>query len=362
MANKFGLGSLSLETKIPNTTAWINKAKPYFVDQIGDTLRGDLDMNNFKVTDIKSPENDNDAVREKYLREQINSIEVKVDTIFFKQNLYQFEKVNARKVLQFINGTKNVETKELEINDENSKPYHLYEIKTSGKYIDRFRMLIIPDKEEDEFSFSVFDMIKETESPPSISIIRNPEPKQVAISYQFLRATDFEYVKLYFVNKSFFHKDTFIYPTDLFTSIDIHKSQLGKQFIIFSSIIEQNDVTEVGGIYTCRCKISINIKKTKFSVHLDEINDSKEQIFLVSVIVFFIKPEIIITDNEKIKNERLYGQPVVDVKHFPYFALSEIHLIQLPKKMELESGQQYMIEKQKGTKRKAKFNSTIQPM
>ncbi|ESO91838.1 hypothetical protein LOTGIDRAFT_163199 [Lottia gigantea] len=39
MANKFGLGSLSLETKKPNTTAWINKAKPYFVDQIGDTLQ-----------------------------------------------------------------------------------------------------------------------------------------------------------------------------------------------------------------------------------------------------------------------------------------------------------------------------------
>ncbi|ESO90494.1 hypothetical protein LOTGIDRAFT_164076 [Lottia gigantea] len=30
MANKFGLGSLSLETKKSNTTAWINKAKPYF--------------------------------------------------------------------------------------------------------------------------------------------------------------------------------------------------------------------------------------------------------------------------------------------------------------------------------------------
>ncbi|ESO92972.1 hypothetical protein LOTGIDRAFT_161999 [Lottia gigantea] len=76
MANKFGLGSLSLENKKPNTTVWINKAKPYFVDQIGDTLQGDLDMNNFKVTNLKSPENDNDAVHKKYLREQINSIEV----------------------------------------------------------------------------------------------------------------------------------------------------------------------------------------------------------------------------------------------------------------------------------------------
>ncbi|ESO90502.1 hypothetical protein LOTGIDRAFT_164087 [Lottia gigantea] len=39
MANKFGLGSLPLDTKKPNITAWINKAKAYFVDQIGDTLQ-----------------------------------------------------------------------------------------------------------------------------------------------------------------------------------------------------------------------------------------------------------------------------------------------------------------------------------
>ncbi|ESO91903.1 hypothetical protein LOTGIDRAFT_163263 [Lottia gigantea] len=130
------------ETKKSNTTAWINKAKPYFVDQIGDTLQGDLDMNNFKVTNLKSPENDNDAVHKKYLREQINSIEVKVDSIFFRQKLLSSNQFIARKVFQFINGTENVETKELEINDENSKNDHLNEIKTSGKYIDRFRMLI----------------------------------------------------------------------------------------------------------------------------------------------------------------------------------------------------------------------------
>ncbi|ESO95917.1 hypothetical protein LOTGIDRAFT_175027 [Lottia gigantea] len=127
---------------------WINKAKPYFVDQIGDTLQGDLDMNNFKVTNLKSPENDNDAVHEKYLREQINSIEVnknhledkisnvkrffkrqlnnknvvndtklqqevKVDSIFFRQNPRFSNKFNNKKVLQFINGTENVESKEL---------------------------------------------------------------------------------------------------------------------------------------------------------------------------------------------------------------------------------------------------------
>ncbi|ESO84629.1 hypothetical protein LOTGIDRAFT_168487 [Lottia gigantea] len=447
MANKFGLGSLSLETKKPNTTAWINKAKPYFVDQIGDTLRGDLDMNNFSITNLKSPENDNDAVHKKYLREQINSIEVnknhledkisnvkrffkrqlnnknfvndtkpqqevqrlisfiqkelvnvanktelqnlisliskledkiakqkldiqqlidnipdenedtfqqelnaletklnselqkeltnikkqiqniddseiktyiqqqiqniddseiktyihqqiqniddsviqqqittinnlvlkqdknivalekkflkkesyyfnlpfrnlgffsasftnnidkskdyeyktygftanirvyfvpkytihprnifendddhyrvidfnfrgkliieitfpfqvKVDSIFFRQKTFSSNQFNARKVLQFINGIKNVETKEFENNDENNKNDHSYEIKTSGKYIDRFRMLIIPDNEEDELTLSYFDMLLETETPTSMNIIRNPEPKK----------------------------------------------------------------------------------------------------------------------------------------------------------------------------------------
>ncbi|ESO97653.1 hypothetical protein LOTGIDRAFT_152744 [Lottia gigantea] len=109
MANKFGLGSLSLETKKPNTTAWINKAKPYFVDQIGDTLQGDLDMNNFSITNLKSPENDNDAVHKKYLREQINSIEVNKNHLediisnvkrFFKRQLNNKNFVNDTKLQQ----------------------------------------------------------------------------------------------------------------------------------------------------------------------------------------------------------------------------------------------------------------------
>ncbi|ESO85700.1 hypothetical protein LOTGIDRAFT_155191 [Lottia gigantea] len=103
--------------------------------------------------------------------------QVKVDSIFFRQNSRMSKKFNARKVLQFINGTKNVETKELEINDENNKPRHLYEIKTSGKYIDRFSMLIIPDNEEDQLSLSNFDMLLETETPP-LSIVRNPNHKK----------------------------------------------------------------------------------------------------------------------------------------------------------------------------------------
>ncbi|ESO82644.1 hypothetical protein LOTGIDRAFT_155658 [Lottia gigantea] len=200
---------------------------------------------------------------------------VKVDSIFFIQNSRMSKKFNARKVLQFINGTKNVETKELEINDENSKPRHLYEIKTSGKYIDRFRMLIIPDNEEDELSLSDFDMILETETPPSMNIIRNPEPQKETNTYEFLRTSDFEYVKLYFVNN------------DIFTSNDIHKSQQSQKIFI------RDDAY----VY-----IIVSIEKPKFSVHLNKINDSKEQISLVSV-------QVIIDDG---KQET---------------ALSEIHLI-----------------------------------
>ncbi|ESO96000.1 hypothetical protein LOTGIDRAFT_174983 [Lottia gigantea] len=350
MANKFGLGSLSLETKKPNTTAWINKAKPYFLDQIGDTLQGDLDMNNFSITNLKSPENNNDAIHKKYLIEQLNLIEVnknhlnerigdvkrffkrqlnnkdfiddtklqqevtslknfiqqqlvnvvdktqlqtlddkitkqkidlkqlianinpgkltieitfpiqvKVDSLFFRQNSISSNKFNARKVLQFINGTKNVETKELEINDKNNKISHLHEIKTNGQYIDRIRMLIIPDNEKDEFTLSDFDMLLETETPPSMNIIRNPEPQKKDISrYLFLRATDFEYVKLYFVDN------------DIFTSLDIHKSQQNQNFLIRDDVF---------------VKIFVSIEKPKFSVHLNKINDSKEQISLVTVTV-----------------------------------------------------------------------------
>ncbi|ESP05497.1 hypothetical protein LOTGIDRAFT_152354 [Lottia gigantea] len=113
MSNKFELGSLTLETKKPNTTAWINKAKPYFVDQIRFTLQGDLDMNNFKVTNLKSPENDNDAVHKKYLRDQINSIDVnkthledKISNVkrFFKCQLNNKDFMNDTKLQQEVAG------------------------------------------------------------------------------------------------------------------------------------------------------------------------------------------------------------------------------------------------------------------
>ncbi|ESO88671.1 hypothetical protein LOTGIDRAFT_165457 [Lottia gigantea] len=122
MAKKFGLGSLSLETKKTNTTARINKAKPYFVDQIGDTLQGDLDMNNFTITNLKSPENDNDAVHKKYLRDQINSIKVNKNHLedkmsnvkrFFKRQLNNKNFINDTKLQQEVKGLISFIQKEL---------------------------------------------------------------------------------------------------------------------------------------------------------------------------------------------------------------------------------------------------------
>ncbi|ESO85032.1 hypothetical protein LOTGIDRAFT_176085 [Lottia gigantea] len=379
MANKFGLGSLSLETKKSNTTAWINKAKPYFLDQIGDTLQVNKEHLRERISDVKRffkrQINNKDYIDDTKLQQEVTSlknfiqqqlanvvdktqlqtlddkiakqkidlkqlianinpgisedkltalesklsddseiqkqivaiqqqlinvvdktqlqtlnslisnlddkitkqkielidninpgkltieitfpIQVKVDSLFFRQGyLLSNKKFNAKKVLQFINGTKNVENKELEINDENTKVSqldYLHEIKSSGKYIDRFRMLIIPDNEEDEFLLSDFDMLFETETPPSMNIIRNPEPQKKDVGgYEFLQATDFEYVKLYFVDN------------DIFTLVDIHKSQQNQR----------------DGVYV---NISIYIEKPKFSVHLNKINDSKEQISLVTV-------------------------------------------------------------------------------
>ncbi|ESO97158.1 hypothetical protein LOTGIDRAFT_174544 [Lottia gigantea] len=117
MANEFGLGSLPLQTKNPNTTSWINKAKPFFVDQIGDSLQGDIDMNNLSITNLKLPENDNDAVHKKYLMEQLNLIEVDKDYLkertkdvkrFFKRQINNKNFIDESKLkeLDYIDDTK----------------------------------------------------------------------------------------------------------------------------------------------------------------------------------------------------------------------------------------------------------------
>ncbi|ESO91277.1 hypothetical protein LOTGIDRAFT_153706 [Lottia gigantea] len=296
MANKFGLGSLPLESKNPMTT-FINKAKPFFVDQIGDTLQGDIDMNNFKITNLKFPGNDNDAVNKKYLLDQINAIQIdkdhvenrindvkrylrrniknlvdepklqqeltslkrliqvdktKSDTVFdekdqiYKSNKYGFKaeikvgtlaygepknvfdigetqefsfrgncliqiefpmKVKVNKVVfkQTGNAVKHISL----FNDGNLEENirlidkRDQEIETkNGKYVDAFKMEVENDK--DIIGIKDLDMILETENPPSSNIVKIPRRLHVhgkieSTSHEFLRTTDFEYVKLYFV-------------------------------------------------------------------------------------------------------------------------------------------------------------------
>ncbi|ESO88593.1 hypothetical protein LOTGIDRAFT_165376 [Lottia gigantea] len=105
MANKFGLGSLSLETKKPNTTAWINKAKPYFVDQIGDTLQGDLDMNNFQdkiakqKLDIQQLIDNIPDENEDTFQQELNALETKLNSELQK------ELTNIKQQIQNIDGS-----------------------------------------------------------------------------------------------------------------------------------------------------------------------------------------------------------------------------------------------------------------
>ncbi|ESP01483.1 hypothetical protein LOTGIDRAFT_172652 [Lottia gigantea] len=75
-----------------------------------------------------------------------------------------------------------------------------------------------------------------TETPPSMNIIRKLEPQKEdeTMSYKFLRATDFEYVKLYF-----------LYHQCYYSSVDVHKSQQNKGFIIHFLIIEDEATSKV---------------------------------------------------------------------------------------------------------------------
>ncbi|ESO88579.1 hypothetical protein LOTGIDRAFT_165362 [Lottia gigantea] len=99
--------SLPLETKNPNTTSWINKAKPYFVDQIVDSL----------------PEYDNDAVHQKYLMDQLHLIEVDKD--YLKERINDVKRFFKRQK----NNTNFIDESKLKELD------HIYQITTSNDKI-----------------------------------------------------------------------------------------------------------------------------------------------------------------------------------------------------------------------------------
>ncbi|ESO89866.1 hypothetical protein LOTGIDRAFT_164554 [Lottia gigantea] len=100
---------------LKNLTAWINKAKLYFVDQIGDTLQGDLDMNNFTITYLKLPENDYDAVHKKYLMDQLKLFEVNKEHLkerigdvkrYFKRQINNKDFIDDTKLQQEVTSLK----------------------------------------------------------------------------------------------------------------------------------------------------------------------------------------------------------------------------------------------------------------
>ncbi|ESP04145.1 hypothetical protein LOTGIDRAFT_176361 [Lottia gigantea] len=343
MANKFGLGSLPLESKNPMTT-FINKAKPFFVDQIGDTLQGDIDMNNFKITNLKFPGNDNDAVNKKYLLDQIqidkDHVENRITDVkrYLRRNIKNL--VDEPKLQQELTSLKRLiqEDKQFPMKVKVNKVVfkqtgkvvkHIslfndgnleenirlidkrdQEIETkNGKYVDTFKMEVENDK--DNIGIKDLVMILETENPPSTNMIKIPPsfiiPAHIpgpieSSSHEFLRTTDFEYVKLYFA------------LGEKYTSIDVHKSQQEREFIVHLSFAEDS-ILEGGG-FIFSAKINIEKEKIKYSYHLKEDHMKKE--------MSLVRVNVVTFNTRKYNNARPNKHALYDN---PWFYLSKIHLI-----------------------------------
>ncbi|ESO91456.1 hypothetical protein LOTGIDRAFT_153900 [Lottia gigantea] len=133
------------------------------------------------------------------------------------------------------------------------------------------------ENDKDIIGIKDLDMILEAENPPSTNIVKIPRRLHVhgkieSTSHEFLRTTDFEYVKLYFVLGG------------KYTSIDVHKSQQEREFIVHLSFAEGSDsIFEVGG-FISRAKINIEKEKIKYSYHLNEDHTKKE----MSLVRFFL--------------------------------------------------------------------------
>ncbi|ESO85104.1 hypothetical protein LOTGIDRAFT_168130 [Lottia gigantea] len=182
------------------------------------------------------------------------------------------------------------------------------EIETkNGKYVDTFKMEVENDK--DNIGIKDLDVILETENPPSTNIVKVPRRLHVhgkieSSSLEFLRTTDFEYVKLYFA------------LGEKYTSIDVHKSQQEREFIVHLSFAEGSDSILNAGGYIFRAKINIEKEKRKYSYHLKE-DHTKKEMSLVRVNVFTF-------NTRKYNNSRPNNNVLYDI---PWFLLSEIHLI-----------------------------------
>ncbi|ESO92239.1 hypothetical protein LOTGIDRAFT_162894 [Lottia gigantea] len=132
------------------------------------------------------------------------------------------------------------------------------------------------ENDKDIIGIKDLDMILETENPPSTNIVKIPRRLHVhgsieSSSHEFLRTTDFEYVKLYFA------------LGEKYTSIDVHKSQQEREFKVYLSFAE-NSILDAGG-FIFRTKKNIEKEKIKYSYHLKE-DHTKKEMSLVRVNVF----------------------------------------------------------------------------
>ncbi|ESO90226.1 hypothetical protein LOTGIDRAFT_175827 [Lottia gigantea] len=155
------------------------------------------------------------------------------------------------------------------------------EIETkNGKYVDTFKIEV--ENFKDIIGIKDLDMILKTENPPSSNIVKipfliriNKHPPIESSSHEFLRTTDFEYVKLFFV----------LGVGEKYTSIDVHKSQQEQEFIVHLTFVEGTNYILRGGGYICRAKINIKKEKIKYPYHLKE-DHTKKEMSLVRVNVF----------------------------------------------------------------------------
>ncbi|ESO88563.1 hypothetical protein LOTGIDRAFT_165346 [Lottia gigantea] len=220
-------------------------------------------------------------------------MKVKVNKVVFKQTGNAVKHISLFNDGNLEENIRLIDKRDQEIETKNSK------------YVDTFKMEVENDK--DNIGIKDLDMILETENPPSTNIVKVSRRLHVygsieSSSHEFLRTTDFEHVKLYFA------------LGEKYTSIDVHKSQQEREFIVHLSFAEDS-ILEGGG-YIFRAKIKIEKEKIKYSYHLKEDHTKKE--------MSLVRVNVVTFNTRKYNNARPNKYVLYDI---PWFHLSEIHLI-----------------------------------
>ncbi|ESO84101.1 hypothetical protein LOTGIDRAFT_155423 [Lottia gigantea] len=160
------------------------------------------------------------------------------DTVFDgKDEIYKSEKYGFKSEIKVNSSVAGEPKNVFDIGETEARDQ---EIETkNGKYVDTFKLEV--ENVMNIIGIKDLDMILETENPPSSKIIKIPRrlhvPGKIESSrHEFLRTTDFEYVKLYFVLGG------------KYTSIDVHKSQQEREFIVHLTFAEGSDsILHAGG-------------------------------------------------------------------------------------------------------------------